>query len=118
METNQAYFVKENFCYFFLACLMLWEISQECLFLIWKLSPQDILYLRMVKIHLLMLQFLRLTHSCSFVFYFSATPETPIPSPPTASSSEHYKITQGVIATMPKQPTSIPQPTITKQEAI
>ncbi|TNN59158.1 Hepatocyte nuclear factor 4-alpha [Liparis tanakae] len=47
-----------------------------------------------------------------------ATPETPIPSPPTASSSEHYKLTQGVIATVPKQPTSIPQPTITKQEAI
>ncbi|XP_015224933.1 PREDICTED: hepatocyte nuclear factor 4-alpha-like, partial [Cyprinodon variegatus] len=47
-----------------------------------------------------------------------ATPETPIPSPPTASGSEHYKIPQGVIATVPKQPTSIPQPTITKQEAI
>lgn len=48
----------------------------------------------------------------------AATPETPIPSPPTASSSEHYKLPQGVIATVPKQPTSIPQPTITKQEAI
>ncbi|KAG7263827.1 hypothetical protein CRUP_003836 [Coryphaenoides rupestris] len=48
----------------------------------------------------------------------NATPETPIPSPPTASSSEHYKMAQGVIATVPKQPTSIPQPTITKQEAI
>uniref|UniRef100_A0A674NCH3 Hepatocyte nuclear factor 4, alpha n=1 Tax=Takifugu rubripes TaxID=31033 RepID=A0A674NCH3_TAKRU len=47
-----------------------------------------------------------------------STPETPIPSPPTASSSEHYKLPQGVIATVPKQPTSIPQPTITKQEAI
>ncbi|CAL8326107.1 unnamed protein product [Merluccius merluccius] len=47
-----------------------------------------------------------------------STPETPIPSPPTASSSEHYKMAQGVIATVPKQPTSIPQPTITKQEAI
>ncbi len=80
--------------------------------------PQDMLYHRMVNIHLLMLQFLPLTCSCSFVFYFSATPETPIPSPPTASSSEHYKMAQGVIATVPKQPTSIPQPTITKQEAI
>ncbi|PWA24333.1 hypothetical protein CCH79_00018686 [Gambusia affinis] len=48
----------------------------------------------------------------------NATPETPIPSPPTASGSEHYKMPQGVIATVPKQPTSIPQPTITKQEAI
>ncbi|KAI4823239.1 hypothetical protein KUCAC02_011843 [Chaenocephalus aceratus] len=47
-----------------------------------------------------------------------STPESPIPSPPTASSSEHYKLPQGVIATVPKQPTSIPQPTITKQEAI
>ncbi|KAM8830989.1 hepatocyte nuclear factor 4-alpha isoform 1-T1 [Synchiropus picturatus] len=47
-----------------------------------------------------------------------STPETPIPSPPAASSSEHYKMAQGVIATVPKQPTSIPQPTITKQEAI
>ncbi|KAM4563118.1 hepatocyte nuclear factor 4-alpha isoform 1-T1 [Odontesthes bonariensis] len=47
-----------------------------------------------------------------------STPETPIPSPPTASSSEHYKMAQGVIATVPKQPTSIPQLTITKQEAI
>ncbi|XP_028265774.1 hepatocyte nuclear factor 4-alpha isoform X1 [Parambassis ranga] len=47
-----------------------------------------------------------------------STPETPIPSPPTASSSEHYKMAQGVIATVPKQPTSIPQPTITKQEAL
>lgn len=65
-----------------------------------------------------MLQFLTLTCSCSSVFYFPATPETPIPSPPTASSSEHYKMAQGVIATVPKQPTSIPQPTITKQEAI
>ncbi|XP_067095806.1 hepatocyte nuclear factor 4-alpha isoform X1 [Osmerus mordax] len=47
-----------------------------------------------------------------------STPETPIPSPPTASGSEHYKMSQGVIATVPKQPSSIPQPTITKQEAI
>ncbi|KAJ3587134.1 hypothetical protein NHX12_013524 [Muraenolepis orangiensis] len=48
-----------------------------------------------------------------------STPETPIPSPPTASSSEHYnKMAHGVIATAPKQPTSIPQPTITKQESI
>lgn len=65
-----------------------------------------------------MVQFLLLTLSCFFLFYFSATPETPIPSPPTASSSEHYKLAQGVIATMPKQLTSIPQPAITKQEAI
>uniref|UniRef100_A0AAQ4QHH1 Hepatocyte nuclear factor 4, alpha n=1 Tax=Gasterosteus aculeatus aculeatus TaxID=481459 RepID=A0AAQ4QHH1_GASAC len=42
----------------------------------------------------------------------------PIPSPPTASSSEHYKLAQGVIAMVPKQPTSILQPTITKQEAV
>lgn len=55
---------------------------------------------------------------CYFLLHFIATPETPIPSPPTASSSEHYKLPQGVIATVPKQPTSIPQPTITKQEAI
>uniref|UniRef100_A0AAR2LK33 Hepatocyte nuclear factor 4, alpha n=1 Tax=Pygocentrus nattereri TaxID=42514 RepID=A0AAR2LK33_PYGNA len=47
-----------------------------------------------------------------------STPETPIPSPPSASSSEHYKLAQGVIATVPKQPTAIPQPTITKQETI
>uniref|UniRef100_A0A8C6USV6 Hepatocyte nuclear factor 4, alpha n=1 Tax=Neogobius melanostomus TaxID=47308 RepID=A0A8C6USV6_9GOBI len=47
-----------------------------------------------------------------------STPETPIPSPPAASSSEHYKLAPGVITTVPKQPTSIPQPTITKQEAI
>uniref|UniRef100_A0A8C5N313 Hepatocyte nuclear factor 4, alpha n=1 Tax=Gouania willdenowi TaxID=441366 RepID=A0A8C5N313_GOUWI len=48
-----------------------------------------------------------------------ATPETPIPSPPTASGSEHYKLSQGVIATVPKQPpSSIPQSAITKQESI
>ncbi|KAJ8359193.1 hypothetical protein SKAU_G00157180 [Synaphobranchus kaupii] len=47
-----------------------------------------------------------------------STPETPLPSPPATSSSEHYKLPQGVIAMVPKQPTSIPQPTITKQEAI
>uniref|UniRef100_A0A674MT83 Hepatocyte nuclear factor 4, alpha n=1 Tax=Takifugu rubripes TaxID=31033 RepID=A0A674MT83_TAKRU len=58
------------------------------------------------------------TDSVLFLLCFVATPETPIPSPPTASSSEHYKLPQGVIATVPKQPTSIPQPTITKQEAI
>lgn len=58
------------------------------------------------------------THSCFFMLFFSATPETPIPSPPTASGSEHYKLAQGVIATAPKQPTSIALPTITKQEAM
>lgn len=68
----------------------------------------------MVNMHPLTLHFL-LLYLCST---FSATPETPIPSPPTASGSEHYKLAQGVIATVPKQPTSIPQPTITKQEAI
>ncbi|XP_062396909.1 hepatocyte nuclear factor 4-alpha isoform X3 [Sardina pilchardus] len=47
-----------------------------------------------------------------------STPETPIPSPPATSGSEHYKLAQGVIATVPKPPSSIPQPTITKQEAI
>lgn len=34
METNLAYLVKENSCYSFLMRLMLWEISQKCLFLI------------------------------------------------------------------------------------
>nr|XP_015220204.1 PREDICTED: hepatocyte nuclear factor 4-alpha [Lepisosteus oculatus] len=47
-----------------------------------------------------------------------STPETPLPSPPAGSSSDQYKLAQGVIATVSKQPTSIPQPTITKQEAI
>ncbi|XP_056124169.1 hepatocyte nuclear factor 4-alpha isoform X1 [Rhinichthys klamathensis goyatoka] len=47
-----------------------------------------------------------------------STPETPIPSPPTASGSDLYKMAPGVIATVPKQPSSIPQSTITKQEAI
>lgn len=54
----------------------------------------------------------------AFFFLQTATPETPIPSPPMASGSDHYKMALGVIATVPKQPSSIPQPTITKQEAI
>lgn len=78
--------------------LMLWEISQKCLLLILNVRRADSLLF--------------------FLLRLVATPETPIPSPPTASSSEHYKLPQGVIATVPKQPTSIPQPTITKQEAI
>lgn len=36
VETNLAYFVKENSCYSFLMRLMLWEISPKCLFLILK----------------------------------------------------------------------------------
>lgn len=81
--------------------------------------PRDMFSSSTVNIHLLTVQFLpRLTCCCLSLFHFPATPETPIPSPPTASSSEHYKMAQGVIATVPKQPTSIPQPTITKQEAI
>lgn len=58
------------------------------------------------------------TSDVSCWFYHAATPETPIPSPPATSGSEHYKLAQGVIATVPKPPSSIPQPTITKQEAI
>ncbi|XP_039591637.1 hepatocyte nuclear factor 4-alpha isoform X1 [Polypterus senegalus] len=46
-----------------------------------------------------------------------STPETPLPSPPTGSSSDQYKMT-GVIATVPKQSTSIPHSAITKQEVI
>ena len=51
-------------------------------------------------------------------WFVAATPGTPIPSPPTVSSPAHYKMAQGVIATVPKHPISIPQLTITKQEAI
>ncbi|KAG9335242.1 hypothetical protein JZ751_005488 [Albula glossodonta] len=51
-------------------------------------------------------------------YHTHTTPETPIPSPPATSSSEHYKLAQGVIATVTKPPNAIPQPTITKQEAI
>lgn len=47
-----------------------------------------------------------------------STPETPLPSPPAGSGSEQYKLVPGAIATISKQPTSIPQPTITKQETI
>ncbi|XP_025047271.1 hepatocyte nuclear factor 4-alpha isoform X2 [Alligator sinensis] len=47
-----------------------------------------------------------------------STPETPQPSPPAGSGSEQYKLLPGAIATVAKQPTSIPQPTITKQEVI
>ncbi|XP_064155538.1 hepatocyte nuclear factor 4-alpha isoform X2 [Anguilla rostrata] len=47
-----------------------------------------------------------------------SAPDTPIPSPPATASSEHYKLAQGVIATVPKQPNAIPQPAITKQEAM
>ncbi|NXJ91496.1 HNF4A factor, partial [Corythaixoides concolor] len=47
-----------------------------------------------------------------------STPETPQPSPPAGSGPEQYKLLPGAIATMAKQPTSIPQPAITKQEVI
>ncbi|KAM4034065.1 hepatocyte nuclear factor 4-alpha [Anomaloglossus baeobatrachus] len=47
-----------------------------------------------------------------------STPETPQPSPPAGSAAEQYKIVHGAITAVSKQPTSIPQPTITKQEAM
>ncbi|XP_041112395.1 hepatocyte nuclear factor 4-alpha-like isoform X4 [Polyodon spathula] len=47
-----------------------------------------------------------------------STPETPLPSPPAGSSSEQYKMAQGVITTVAKQPISIQQPLATKQEAM
>lgn len=48
----------------------------------------------------------------------AATPETPQPSPPSGSGSESYKLLPGAITTIVKPPSAIPQPTITKQEAI
>lgn len=51
-------------------------------------------------------------------FLLSATPETPQPSPPSGSGSESYKLLPGAITTIVKPPSAIPQPTITKQEAI
>ncbi|KFP75561.1 Hepatocyte nuclear factor 4-alpha, partial [Acanthisitta chloris] len=56
--------------------------------------------------------------SSNFVFLSVATPETPQPSPPAGSGPEQYKLLPGAIATVTKQPTSIPQPAITKQEVI
>ncbi|XP_042317442.1 hepatocyte nuclear factor 4-alpha isoform X2 [Sceloporus undulatus] len=47
-----------------------------------------------------------------------STPETPQPSPPAGSGVEQYKLLPGAIATVAKQTTSVPQPTITKQEVI
>ncbi|XP_063815626.1 hepatocyte nuclear factor 4-alpha isoform X3 [Pseudophryne corroboree] len=47
-----------------------------------------------------------------------STPETPQPSPPAGSGAEQYKLIHGTISAVSKQPTSIPQPTITKQEAM
>ncbi|KAG9474464.1 hypothetical protein GDO78_004657 [Eleutherodactylus coqui] len=47
-----------------------------------------------------------------------STPETPQPSPPAGSGPEQYKIVHGAITAVSKQPTSIPLPTITKQEAM
>uniref|UniRef100_A0A8D0HAY7 Hepatocyte nuclear factor 4 alpha n=1 Tax=Sphenodon punctatus TaxID=8508 RepID=A0A8D0HAY7_SPHPU len=47
-----------------------------------------------------------------------STPETPQPSPPAGSGAEQYKLLPGAIATVAKQTTAIPQPTITKQEVI
>ncbi|XP_070796109.1 hepatocyte nuclear factor 4-alpha isoform X1 [Pituophis catenifer annectens] len=52
------------------------------------------------------------------LFFPTATPETPQPSPPAGSGAEQYKLLPGAIATVAKQPSSIPQPTITKQEVI
>ncbi|XP_058032186.1 hepatocyte nuclear factor 4-alpha isoform X1 [Ahaetulla prasina] len=52
------------------------------------------------------------------LFSPTATPETPQPSPPAGSGAEQYKLLPGAIATVAKQPSSIPQPTITKQEVI
>ncbi|XP_078508067.1 hepatocyte nuclear factor 4-alpha isoform X2 [Lissotriton helveticus] len=46
------------------------------------------------------------------------TPETPQPSPPSVSGPEHYKVIPGAITAISKQPSSIPQATITKQEAM
>ncbi|NXE41497.1 HNF4A factor, partial [Ptilorrhoa leucosticta] len=56
--------------------------------------------------------------SSNLVSLSSATPETPQPSPPAGSGPEQYKLLPGAIATVAKQPTSIPQPAITKQEVI
>ncbi|XP_044154210.1 hepatocyte nuclear factor 4-alpha isoform X1 [Bufo gargarizans] len=47
-----------------------------------------------------------------------SAPETPQPSPPAGSGAEQYKIVHGAITAVSKHPTSIPQPTITKQEAM
>ncbi|XP_053250106.1 hepatocyte nuclear factor 4-alpha isoform X2 [Podarcis raffonei] len=47
-----------------------------------------------------------------------STPETPQPSPPAGSGAEQYKLLPGAVATVAKQPSSIPQPAITKQEVI
>ncbi|XP_044296212.1 hepatocyte nuclear factor 4-alpha isoform X2 [Varanus komodoensis] len=47
-----------------------------------------------------------------------STPETPQPSPPAGSGAEQYKLLPGAIATVAKQPSSVPQPAITKQEVI
>lgn len=47
-----------------------------------------------------------------------STPETPQPSPPAGSGAEQYKIVHGAITAVSKQQTSIPQPTITKQESM
>lgn len=56
--------------------------------------------------------------SSNLVYFSSATPETPQPSPPAGSGPEQYKLLPGAIATVAKQPTSIPQPAVTKQEVI
>uniref|UniRef100_UPI00398F6813 hepatocyte nuclear factor 4-alpha isoform X2 n=1 Tax=Pristiophorus japonicus TaxID=55135 RepID=UPI00398F6813 len=47
-----------------------------------------------------------------------STPETPLPSPPGGSASEPYKLVAGSVVTASKPPTSVPQQTIPKQEAI
>lgn len=98
---------------------MLWDISQK--YLSENYVPQMHVIRRLgERTTANAVLFLPVAHyfPSSLPLCVSATPDTPIPSPPTASSSEHYKLAQGVIATVPKQPTSIPQPTITKQEAI
>lgn len=100
MHTNLDYSVKESVIH--VTCLV----------------HQKVLIQTEVQTHSALFFTALPTHSCFFMLFFSATPETPIPSPPTASGSEHYKLAQGVIATAPKQPTSIALPTITKQEAM
>ncbi|XP_029470449.1 hepatocyte nuclear factor 4-alpha isoform X2 [Rhinatrema bivittatum] len=47
-----------------------------------------------------------------------STPETPQPSPPAGSGAEQYKLIPEAIASVSKQTASVPQPLITKQEAI
>lgn len=113
MENNQAYVVKET-SLFFPNMINALRNSTKGLIPYWKIVLEN----GKLQSGELAAASSTAAPNISSVLYLSATPETPIPSPPTASGSEHYKMAQGVIATVPKQPTSIPQPTITKQEAI